>query len=202
MGRVVRVSAEPIDTGDLAAPIEEWTPQDWALAKLTYLARRRPLKICDLASIDRTAGRLELIDGVLLLTANPDFAHGALARQLANQLDGLVPAGCAAHLEPNVFEPGSNRTITNPDVVVYRIDRAVRISGPGEGVFPDGLALAIEITSSNRDIDLGIKRQRYEAWGVPYLVIDRSTEPFSYLTFGQWPSWASSILPTESSDRT
>lgn len=192
---VDQVTAEPANPDDLAAPVEEWTPQDWALAKLTYLARRRPLKISDLASIDRAAGRLELIDGVLVLTPNPDFAHGALARRLANQLDGLVPAGCAAHLEPNVFEPGSNRTITNPDVVVYRTERTVRIPGEGEGVFPDGLALAIEITSPNRETDLGIKRQRYEFWSVPYLVIDRSTEPFSYLTFGAWPSWAAAILP-------
>ncbi|GAA3621683.1 hypothetical protein GCM10022223_43220 [Kineosporia mesophila] len=71
-----------------------------------------------------------------------------------------------------MFEPGSNRTITNPDVVVYRTDRTVQIPGQGEGVFPDGLALAIEITSSNRETHLGIKRQRYEFWGVPYLVID------------------------------
>lgn len=193
--KVAQVTAEAANPDDFTAPVEEWTPQDWDLAKLAYLSRRRPLEISDLASIDRTAGRLELIDGVLLVTPNPDFAHGALARRLANQLDSLVPAGCAAHLEPNVFEPGSNRTITNPDVVVYRTDRTVRIPGQGEGVFPDGLALAIEITSFNRETDLGIKRQRYASWGVPYLVIDSSTESSSYLTFGAWPSWAAAVLP-------
>lgn len=33
---------------------------------------------------------------------------------------------------------------------------------------------------------------------MPYLVIDRSVEPAVYLTFGQWPQWAETIIPTPS----
>lgn len=94
-----------------------------------------------------------------------------------------------------MFVPESDATCIIPDVVVIRTDAIVRVPGQGEGVFPDGLELVIEITSSNRDVDLGVKRQRYQAWGVPYLALDRSTDPYDYLVFGDWPDWAKSILP-------
>ncbi len=132
------VSAEPIGPISQPAPVEEWTPQDWALAKLTYLARRRPLTIADLIGIDRTAGRLELIDGVLLMTPNPDADHLRRSRRLANTLDTVVPEGCEAIEGINVFEPGSDRVIFMPDVAVIVSDKLVRVPGQGEGVFPDG----------------------------------------------------------------
>ncbi|GLY17138.1 hypothetical protein Kisp01_41530 [Kineosporia sp. NBRC 101677] len=58
----------------------------------------------------------------------------------------------------NVFEPGTDRVCVIPDVVVVRTDRIVRVPGQGEGVLPDGLELVIEITSSSREVDLGLTR--------------------------------------------
>ncbi|GAB3237359.1 Uma2 family endonuclease [Kineosporia babensis] len=190
------MSAEPVLPPAAVAPVEEWTPQDWVLAKLGYLSRHRPLTVADLHGVDPSVGRLELLDGVLLVTPHADVDHTRRARRLANQLDGLVPPGCEALDGVNVFEPGTDRVCVIPDVAVIRTDRIVQVPGQGEGVFPDGLELIIEITSSNREVDLGVKKQRYESWGVPYLAVDRSTDPYSYLTFGDWPEWAGPLLPS------
>ena len=176
-------------------PVDEWTPQDWALARLAQLSRHRPLTVADIEGLDRSVGRVELLDGVLLVTPHADVDHPRWARRLANRLDERVPPGCEALDGVNVFEPGSDRVCVIPDVVVIQTDKIVQVPRQGEGVFPDGLELVIEITSSNRDVDLGVKRQRYQAWGVPYLVVDRSTDPYDHLVFGQWPDWAASLLP-------
>ncbi|MCE0537991.1 Uma2 family endonuclease [Kineosporia rhizophila] len=188
------MAAEPLSPEPPIAPVEEWTPQDWVLARLGYLSGHRLLAIADLTDVDPSVGRLELLDGVLLVTPHTDVDHTRWARRLANQLDALVPVGCEALEGVNVFEPGTDRVCVIPDVVVVRTDRIVRVPGQGEGVFPDGLELVIEITSSNREVDLGLKRQRYELWGVPYLAVDRSEDPYSFLIFGEWPDWAAPVL--------
>jgi Uma2 family endonuclease len=176
-----------------AEPIEPLDALDLALARVMHAARRRPLTIADVATLDRTVGRTELIDGVLLLTPNPDAEHLRLSRRLANQLDLLVPPGCEALEGVNVFEPGTDKALYMPDVAVIQTEKLVRVHGAGEGVYPDGLELVIEITSSNRDTDLGVKRERYGSWGVPYLVIDRASDPATLHVFGDWPSWAEDL---------
>lgn len=132
------------------------------LARLAQLSRHRPLTVADIESLDRSVGRVELLDGVLLVTPHADVDHPRWARRLANRLDELVPPGCEALDGVNVFEPGSDRVCVIPDVVVIQTDKIVQVPRQGEGVFPDGLELVIEITSSNRDVDLGVKRQRYQ----------------------------------------
>ncbi len=158
------------------------------LARLAQLSRHRPLTVADIESLDRSVGRVELLDGVLLVTPHADVDHPRWARRLANRLDELVPPGCEALDGVNVFEPGSDRVCVIPDVVVIQTDKIVQVPRQGEGVFPDGLELVIEITSSNRDVDLGVKRQRYQAWGVPYLVVDRSTDRTTILSSGSGPT--------------
>lgn len=180
------MSAEPVEDGPL-------DPQDLALARVMHSARHRPLTIADVETLDRTVGRTELIDGVLLLTPNPDADHIRLSRRFANSLDDLVPDGCEALEGVNIFEPGSDKVIFMPDVAVIRTEKLVRVPRQGEGVFPDGLELVIEITSSNREVDLGVKRERYESWGVPYLVIDRASTPYAHRVFGDWPTWAEAV---------
>jgi len=48
-----------------------------------------------------------------------------------------------------------------------------------------------EVTSaSTRRRDLTEKRELYREWKVPYLIIDRSTDPFTMRTEGNLPAYA------------
>jgi Uma2 family endonuclease len=61
----------------------------------------------------------------------------------------------------------------------------------GLGVSPQGLALAVEITStSTARRDLTIKRDLYQEWSVPYVIVDRRRSPYTLKTFGVLPEWA------------
>jgi len=58
-----------------------------------------------------------------------------------------------------------------------------------------GPSFAVEITSpSTRRRDLTIKRQLYDEWKVPYLVVDRGTSPHTYIGYGGQPAWAAVVL--------
>jgi hypothetical protein len=59
---------------------------------------------------------------------------------------------------------------------------------------PDALALVIEITSANRETDLGLKKDWYGQWNVPYLVVDRAYDPYWYRSFGDMPDWVAGLL--------
>jgi hypothetical protein len=41
---------------------------------------------------------------------------------------------------------------------------------------------------------LGVKKDWYVHRGIPYLVVDRKSDPFAYRTFGNWPGWAASVV--------
>jgi len=174
-----------------AEPVEPLEPQDLALAHLMHLARRRSLVIADIEELDPTVGRVELIDGNLLLTPSADLPHQDLCLRLANELNILAPPGLRAYLSVNVYDPGSDNVIFIPDVAV--VDPALAVNN-GKGVFPDALALVIEVTSSNRETDLGVKKDWYMQRGIPYLVVDRKPDPFAYRAFGNWPAWAAPVV--------
>jgi Uma2 family endonuclease len=173
-----------------AQPVDDLDPQDLALAALMHLARTRPLTVADIEDLDPTVGRVELIDGNLILTPNPDMQHQDLCVGLTNQLNGVIPRGLRAYTGINVCDPNTDNLIFIPDVAVVDPSMAIR---NGVGVFPDALALVIEITSSNRDTDLGLKREWYAHRGVPYIVVDRAQQPHQYLAFGNLPEWASRL---------
>jgi Uma2 family endonuclease len=132
---------------------------------------------------------VELLNGRLLLTPIGDIEHQHLSLVLANTLLASLPDGLMVLTGVNVYEGNYVKVI--PDVVVIDPELSVR---DGKGVSPDGLILAIEITSpSNRGTDLVEKRDQYEAWGVPYLLIDRKCSPHRYTVFGNWPTWAAGL---------
>ncbi len=84
-----------------------------------------------------------------------------------------------------------DKTIVIPDVAVADPGHAVR---NGLGVSPQGLVLVVEVTSpSTRRTDLTAKRDLYEEWAVPYLVIDRCRTGPARSVFGTLPDWAASI---------
>lgn len=173
-----------------AEPIEPLDPQDLALARIMHQARRRSLTIADVADLDRSVGRVELLDGMLILTPNPDFDHQDRIVDLVVRLNADLPEGLRAYTGGNIFEPGSNTLNLIPDVLVIEQAKMVRIHGQGQGVFPDAVHLAIEVTSSNWKADLGVKRERMANWGVPYVVIDRRTDEAQTLIYGELPDWA------------
>jgi Uma2 family endonuclease len=62
-------------------------------------------------------------------------------------------------------------------------------------VTPQGLRLVVEITSpSTWRRDLTIKRSLYAAWDVPYLVVDRRSDPHRLEVFGALPDFAAELL--------
>jgi Uma2 family endonuclease len=128
---------------------------------------------------------VELLNGRLLLTPIGDIEHQHLSGVLYTKLQVGLPAGLMVLNGVNVYDGNQVKVI--PDVVVIDPELSVR---DGKGVSPDGLILAIEITSpSNRGTDLVEKRDQYEAWGVPYLLIDRKYSPHRHTVFGDWPTW-------------
>lgn len=129
---------------------------------------------------------VELLNGRLLLTPIGDIEHQHLSGVLYTRLHVGLPDGLMVLTGVNVYDGNHVKVI--PDVVVIDPEFSVR---DGKGVSPDGLILAIEVTSpSNRGTDLVEKRDQYEAWGVPYLLIDRKFTPHRYTVFGEWPTWA------------
>ena len=99
----------------------------------------------------------------------------------------MTPTELRAYTGINVYDPDSDKIVFVPDVAVVDPSMAIR---NGVGVFPDALALVVEITSSNRDTDLGLKKDWYTRHGVFYVVVDRSHRPYECLTFGVLPEWA------------
>lgn len=174
-----------------AQPVDDLDSQDLALAALMHLARSRPLTVADLEHLDPTVGRVELIDGNLILTPNPDMQHQDLCVSLTNQLNAAAPSGLRAYTGINLYDPDSDKVIFIPDVAV--VDPSMAVRG-GVGVFPDAVALVVEITSSNRDTDLGLKKEWYARRGLPYVVVDRAHRHYEYLLFGDLPQWASEVF--------
>jgi Uma2 family endonuclease len=168
------VSADPVD------------PMELDLGIALHRGLEGGLSIDDVEALE--ANRLynvELLNGRLLVTPIGDIEHQHLSMLLANQLMLGLPEGLMVLTGVNVYDGSDVKFI--PDVVV--IDPQLAVRG-GKGVGPDGLILVIEVTSaSNRGTDLVDKREQYEAWKVPYLLVDRKFTPHRYTIFGDWPAW-------------
>ena len=181
------VSADPLEHVELGAVL--------SLATLLQTAVQRPLTVDDLLTLDATdAGRMELIDGSLIVTPIADLEHQDLVMQLCLRLSAVLPPG--ARVLPGcsvILEGGEDDDVlTIPDVAV--VDPA-KVARKGLGVPPDGLILGVEITCpSTRRRDLTIKRDLYAGWNVPLVIIDRKIAPHRYTVFGDVPEWAGSAF--------
>lgn len=159
---------------------------DWRL-----LNARGGLTIDDLPEGGSADVRMELIDGSLVVTPLGDLEHQALATRYAALLLGeRLPQGCIAVAGVNVVV--GDHTLLIPDVAVVDPQCAAR---EGLGVSPQGLKLAVEISSpSTRRHDLTTKRELYREWGVPYLIVDRSTSPATLRVDGDLPDFAKVLM--------
>jgi Uma2 family endonuclease len=175
------MSAEPVEPNELA--------------RLLALNSQRPLTVHDLPAEDPRFG---LIDGELFVVPPmADMAHQELAGDLTSELklrarEAGLPSEVRILPGGNVIE--NDKTILMPDVMV--VDRTFLVHN-GLGVAPQGLLLAIEISSpSTRRHDLVDKRELYERWGVPFIFVDRKPTPWQVRVFGELPKWAEELLPS------
>jgi Uma2 family endonuclease len=151
---------------------------------LADLSRPTPaLTIADLPEDGRL--RHELIDGSMIVTPSPDLQHQALVMEYVAALRAVTPADLTVLASVNVIE--SDVTLVIPDVAIVDIQGA---TADGLGVTPGAVRLIVEVTSpSTRRHDLKTKRDLYESWAVPYIVVDRRTVPFTVSVFGDVPSY-------------
>lgn len=126
-----------------------------------------PLTEDDLATMPEDGHRYELLDGVLLVTPAPNLRHQRCVMRLGTLLEGARQPGHEVLSAP--FDVRLSRvTVLQPDLLVARRSdlTPARLEGPP--------ILAVEVLSpSTRRIDGSLKRQAYEAAGVPtYWLVD------------------------------
>jgi Uma2 family endonuclease len=135
--------------------------------------------------------RLELIEGWLYMTPPVGNQHQSLLMAALMALQASVPAPLLVRPGISVYGSGIRNWI-EPDVAV--VDPAAAHADKGYGIA--GVHLAIEITSpSTRGQDLVQKRDHYQRHNVPYLIVDRGTQPHRWLFLGHLPEW-SQVLET------
>lgn len=134
---------------------------------LPRLGYGRPFTRDDLVRTPDDGRRYEVIDGVLIVTPVPGFAHQRAVVHLCCLLDRACPS--AYEVLPGPFAVGlAEHTEIRPDILVAARDRFT------EADLPERPELAVEILSpSTRMIDLHVKRERFERAGTPaYWVVD------------------------------
>lgn len=138
------MSAQPLDEL-FAGHAGPWTEQDWA-------------------ALPESMGRVELLDGALVVSPFPAVAHQRLVRNLARALEMAAPAGFEVFDGLNV-RVGRDR-IMIPDIVVLDepgLDAVIIEPGP--------VALVVEVTSpSNAWVDRQVKPEAYARAGIPYFL--------------------------------
>lgn len=127
----------------------------------------RELTIEDLADVPDDGHRYELIDGGLIVTPAPDTNHQTCVGRLFLLLHAGLPPALTVMLSPYDYVI-SRTTVLEPDLLVARTQD---FGSANLQVTP---LLVIEVVSpSTRYLDLGAKRLRYAAAGVPnYWIVD------------------------------
>lgn len=114
-------------------------------------------------ALGETPERLELVDGVVLMSPSPVPRHQVFLRLILRQLEQFVDSNPGICLFPDTDVRLGNYHVYRPDIVVYRSGRIAHV--------PERLDLApdllIEILSpGTKAFDLTTKRDDYERFGV------------------------------------
>ena len=137
------------------------------MTSVTTLPFGRPLTRADLEDLPDDGHRYELIDGVLIVSPSPRFAH----QDVVAHLHLLLAKDCPADLKV-LFAPFAvalaDDTEVQPDLLVAPRAQFTDKELPGPPL------LAVEVLSpSTRRVDLLLKRDRLQAAGVPsYWLVD------------------------------
>ncbi len=135
-----------------------------------------------LIALEEAAGfpiRPEYIEGTVIVPPQPDDNHGDVIGEFYYQLRaaGVSLVGMGAGYTLDAASP-AERPLVIPDFYVRRrrpteLDEAFRKTN--KGWYPISmLALVGEVTSTNRETDIGPKYRTYAAAAVPvYVVVDR-----------------------------
>lgn len=137
------------------------------MAVVTTLPFGQPLTRADLEAMPDDGRRHELIDGTLVVTPSPSRRHQRCSLRLAVLLHEQCPHDLEVLTSP--FDVALTAdTIMQPDLLVAR--RTDFADDDLSGV----PLLVVEILSpSTRQVDLHLKRARYEAAGCPsYWIVD------------------------------
>ena len=137
------------------------------MGTVTTLPRGRPLTRSDLDAMPDDGHRYELVDGTLIVTPAPSFAHQFAAGRLYRRLAAACPADMVVLFAP--FDVAlADDTVIQPDLLV-----AHRTAFTDRDL-PRAPLLAVEVLSpSTARIDRTLKRSRLEASGCPsYWIVD------------------------------
>jgi Uma2 family endonuclease len=138
------VCAQPLDEL-FAGHAGPWTEQQWA-------------------ALPESMGRVELLDGALIVSPFPAVSHQRLVRNLARALEAAAPAGFEVFDGLNI-RVGRDRIMTADIVVLDEpgLDAVVVEPGP--------VALVVEVTSpSNAWVDRLVKPDAYARAGIPHFL--------------------------------
>jgi Uma2 family endonuclease len=120
---------------------------------------------------------IEVVNGRVIFCESPRPEHQRVSRNLTIALLEARPASPCIdvlqdtdmryrHRNPHVAGEGKRFTFRRPDIVVLRCLK------PGARLWSDDALVAIEITSSDDDVDFNDKRAEYAAQGIPvYLIV-------------------------------
>lgn len=137
----------------------------------------RPFTVADLEATPDDGNRYELIDGMLIVTPAPGWAHQEVSLALALALRSTCPPRLRVLVAPFAVRTSKDSEV-QPDVIVTRYDDLTPTNLP---VAP---LLAVEVLSrSTRLHDRNTKKAHYERIGVPsYWLLD-PTEPGQLTVF-------------------
>jgi Uma2 family endonuclease len=137
----------------------------------------RPFTVDDLEGMPDDGNRYELIDGMLLVSPAPGWAHQEMGLTLYVQLRAACPQGLRVLAGPFAVQTASDSEV-QPDVVVTRYADLTPKNLP---VAP---LLAVEVLSrSTRLVDRNLKKAHYERIGAAsYWILDPS-EPGALTVF-------------------
>ncbi len=111
--------------------------------------------------------RVELVDGALIMTPRPQFAHSLAAARLHRLLDAQIHISRVVLVESEVaVDPDFPATVRVPDLMIIR--RSAMTPGAYRAR-PDDVVLAVELVSPGSvHTDYGAKRYEYEQAQIPY----------------------------------
>jgi Uma2 family endonuclease len=131
----------------------------------SWLPEGRPFTVDDLDFLPDDGNRYELLDGMLVVSPAPRWAHQEVQRALTKLLHAARPADLRVVPAPFEWRP-SERTALQPDILVARYDDLVAV--PDAAYLVEPPLLAVEVLSpTNRHIDRLSKLSAYEDAGVP-----------------------------------